>query len=70
MHMQFWNKMFQVYYLHIKMQQCGVGRWFRSVLTGGGGFCPPGVTVALGYKDICFLFNLDSREKWKKLQNT
>lgn len=57
--------MFQVYYLHIKMEGCGVGR-FRLVSTGVGVFCPPDVTAALDYKDTCFLFNLDGRQKWKK----
>lgn len=69
MHTWIRKEMLQVYYLHLKKQQCGEGRC-RLVSTGVGVFCPPGVTVALDYKDICFLFNLDSWEEWKKLQNT
>lgn len=62
---QFWEEMFQVYYRHVKMQQCGAGR-FRSVSAGVGVCRLPGVTAALDYKDICFLFNLDSWGKRKK----
>lgn len=62
---QFWEELFQVCYRHMKMQQCGAGR-FRSVSAGVGVCCPPGVTAALDYKDICFLFNLDSWGKRKK----